>query len=145
VSNRAQTPRQDEAGKSAAGYRPHLDGVRALAVILVILFHLGYAWMPGGFIGVDVFFVLSGYLITGLLLREISKRGRVNLVNFYSRRFRRLLPAATVVLLAVVALSLWLLDAVDKNSVGGDVRASALYVAPLQARTTSPPETFQAR
>ncbi|MEI7626108.1 MAG: acyltransferase family protein [Actinomycetota bacterium] len=129
MSNRAQTPRQDEAGKSAAGYRPHLDGVRALAVILVILFHLGYAWMPGGFIGVDVFFVLSGYLITGLLLREISKRGRVNLVNFYSRRFRRLLPAATVVLLAVVALSLWLLDAVDKNSVGGDVRASALYVA----------------
>jgi peptidoglycan/LPS O-acetylase OafA/YrhL len=55
-------------------YRPHIDGIRALAVVLVILFHLGYPWMPDGFIGVDVFFVLSGYLITGLLLREVARR-----------------------------------------------------------------------
>ena len=56
---------------AAAAYRPHLDGIRAVAVVLVILFHLGYAWIPGGFIGVDVFFVLSGYLITGLLVDEL--------------------------------------------------------------------------
>jgi len=129
VTDRAQTPRRGAAQGVTPGYRPHLDGVRALAVILVILFHLGYPWLPGGFIGVDVFFVLSGYLITGLLLREVSKRGRVDLVHFYSRRVRRLLPAATVVLLAVLAMSLWLLDAVDRNSVGGDLQSSALYVA----------------
>ena len=73
-------------------YRPHLDGIRAVAVILVILFHLGYTWMPGGFIGVDVFFVLSGYLITGLLADELAREGRIDLARFYARRVRRLCP-----------------------------------------------------
>ncbi|MDX6671950.1 MAG: hypothetical protein QOI91_2313 [Solirubrobacteraceae bacterium] len=129
MSDREQAPSLTSAQRSSAGYRAHLDGVRALAVILVLLFHLGYSWIPGGFIGVDVFFVLSGYLVTGVLLREVTKRGKVRLLNFYSRRMRRLLPAATVVLVAVFALALWLLDAVDKNSVGQDVRSAALWNA----------------
>ena len=111
------------------GYRAHLDGLRAVAVILVILFHLGFLWIPGGFIGVDVFFVISGYLITGLLLNEVGEHSRVRLPRFYARRIRRLLPASAVVLVVVIGLAVWLLDAVDKSAVGDDATASALYVA----------------
>src|SRR5690348_7660910 len=67
-----------------------LDGVRALAVVGVILYHCGVAWIPGGLLGVDVFFVLSGYLITSLLLREVRGGGRVDLRGFWARRARRL-------------------------------------------------------
>jgi peptidoglycan/LPS O-acetylase OafA/YrhL len=129
MTDRDQPLRTSSAHRMGEDYHPYLDGVRALAVILVLLFHLGYTWIPGGFIGVDVFFVLSGYLVTGVLLREVTKRGKVRLLRFYSRRVRRLLPAATVVLLAVFALALWLLDAVDKNAVGQDVHAAALWSA----------------
>jgi peptidoglycan/LPS O-acetylase OafA/YrhL len=110
-------------------YRPHLDGIRAVAVILVILFHLGYAWMPGGFVGVDVFFVLSGYLITGLLVDELARDGRIVLARFYARRVRRLLPAAILVVAVVIVGSLGLLDRVDQASVGNDAMFSALYSA----------------
>ena len=71
-----------------------LDGVRALAVIAVVLFHSGYGWASGGFVGVSVFFTLSGYLITSLLLAEHRSEGRVALRRFYARRARRLLPAS---------------------------------------------------
>src|SRR3954464_3716739 len=92
-----------EAG--AATYRPHLDGLRAIAVYLVVLFHAGTSWFTGGFIGVDVFFVLSGYLVTQLLLRDIlGPSGRIRLGRFYSRRFRRLLPAAFVVLIVTACV-----------------------------------------
>jgi peptidoglycan/LPS O-acetylase OafA/YrhL len=111
------------------GYRPHLDGIRAVAVILVILFHLGYLWLPGGFVGVDVFFVLSGYLITGLLVDELARDGRVDLPRFYARRVRRLLPAAVLVVVVVIVGTLGLLDRVDQASVGGDATWSALYSA----------------
>jgi peptidoglycan/LPS O-acetylase OafA/YrhL len=111
------------------GYRPHLDGIRAVAVILVILFHLGYAWIPGGFAGVDVFFVLSGYLITGLLVDELGRDGRVDLARFYARRVRRLLPAAVLVVAVVIAGTLGLLDRVDQAAVGDDAAWSALYSA----------------
>ena len=86
---------------SAFGYRPALDGVRAVAVLAVIVYHLGYPWMPGGFLGVDVFFVLSGYLITTLLLLEHDGAGRINLRAFWFRRARRLLPAVFLMLLFV--------------------------------------------
>ncbi|MDX6670824.1 MAG: hypothetical protein QOI91_1187 [Solirubrobacteraceae bacterium] len=114
---------------AGGGYRPHIDGIRALAVILVILFHLGYTWMPGGFIGVDVFFVLSGYLITGLLLREVTEHGRIRLANFYARRIRRLLAASALAIVAVLVLSAWLLDAVDQHAVGLDGQSAAAYFA----------------
>jgi peptidoglycan/LPS O-acetylase OafA/YrhL len=121
---------RDEPVLSArSDYRAHIDGVRALAVVLVILFHLGYSWIPGGFIGVDVFFVLSGYLITGLLLREVTEHGRIRMQNFYARRIRRLLAASAVVILVVIGLSAWLLDAVDKRLVGNDATAAAAYIA----------------
>ena len=83
---------------SDATYRPHLDGLRALAVYLVVLFHAGISSFSGGYIGVDVFFVLSGYLVTSLLMRDLDGGGTVRFSRFYSRRFRRLLPAAFVTL-----------------------------------------------
>ena len=73
--------------------------MRAVAVYLVVLFHSGVAWADGGFIGVDVFFVLSGFLVTQLLLRDIEGFGGIRLGRFYARRYRRLLPASVLVLL----------------------------------------------
>ncbi|HEU5152842.1 MAG TPA: acyltransferase family protein [Iamia sp.] len=110
-------------------YRPQLDGIRALAVVAVILYHLGYRWIPGGFVGVDVFFVLSGYLITGLLLAEAAERGTIGLGRFYARRARRLLPASLLVLVAVMIGANTLLDQVQQQTVGDDATWSALYAA----------------
>src|SRR5262249_58885993 len=93
-------------------YSPGLDGVRALAVTAVILYHLGTTGLviggsglfaPGGFLGVDIFFVLSGFLITSLLLAERASTGRISIRDFYIRRARRLLPALHPLLLAVAA------------------------------------------
>ena len=88
-------------------YQPALDGVRAVAVTLVVLFHLGLGWMPAGYLGVSVFFTLSGYLITSLLLADFAGAGRVSFGRFYARRARRLLPASLLVL-AAVAVTSWL-------------------------------------
>ena len=87
---------------SHGAYRPDIDGLRALAVLGVILFHAGFFWVPGGYIGVDVFFVISGYLITGILKRELAA-GEFSFARFYERRARRILPALLVVLAATVA------------------------------------------
>ena len=86
------------------GYLPGLDGIRALAVIGVLLYHADIAWIPGGFLGVDVFFVLSGFLITSLILEEFDRSGRIDFAKFYLGRARRLLPPL-VLLLAVVAVA----------------------------------------
>ena len=80
-------------------YRPYLDGLRAIAVYLVVLFHAGNGRFTGGYVGVDIFFVLSGYLVTELLLRDLLGIGGIRFARFYSRRFRRLLPAAFVALI----------------------------------------------
>lgn len=95
-----------------AGHIHGLDGLRAIAIIAVLTYHLRPTSLPGGFLGVDVFFVVSGFLITTLLLREIGTRGRINLPQFWLRRARRLLPALVSVVLVSVSLS-WL--------VGGDL------------------------
>ena len=92
------------------GYRGDIEGLRAVAILLVVAAHAGVPWLAGGFVGVDVFFVLSGYLITGLLLQEMAKTGRLQFANFYARRLRRLLPALLLMLLctclfAAVALA----------------------------------------
>lgn len=79
-------------------YRPDLQGLRAIAVIVVVLSHSGISWFKGGFVGVDVFFVLSGFLITGLLLRELQQTRNIDFLSFYARRLRRLFPALLVML-----------------------------------------------
>ncbi|WP_073250085.1 acyltransferase family protein [Cryptosporangium aurantiacum] len=89
----------------AFSYQPGLDGIRALAVGAVIVYHLGAGWLPGGFLGVDLFFVLSGFLITTLLVTRASPDGRVDLVDFAVRRVRRLLPAALVMVAVVAAVA----------------------------------------
>ena len=76
------------------GYQPALDGLRAVAVAAVLLFHLGVSWMPGGYLGVSVFFTLSGFLITTLLIRERVATGGIDSRAFYTRRLRRLMPAS---------------------------------------------------
>jgi peptidoglycan/LPS O-acetylase OafA/YrhL len=121
---RPGAPRQDAPRLS---YRPGLDGVRAVAVTGVVLYHAGVSWMPGGFLGVDVFFVLSGYLITSLLLAERGRTGRVNLKRFWGGRARRLLPAlALVVLFSLIAASTIARD--DLARTRGDAIASAVFM-----------------
>ncbi|MEJ7871946.1 MAG: acyltransferase, partial [Rubrobacteraceae bacterium] len=86
-------------------YIPGLDGLRALAVIAVLLYHAGPRWAPGGFLGVEIFFVISGYLITSLLLAEWRQRGRIDLAAFWVGRARRLLPALYLLLVVTLAFA----------------------------------------
>jgi peptidoglycan/LPS O-acetylase OafA/YrhL len=122
--------RSDEpAGHSTAdGFRPDVEGLRAVAVLAVVLFHAGVPGLDGGFVGVDVFFVVSGFLITGLLWRELAGTGTVRLTRFYGARARRLLPAATLVLVATAVAAVLLLPPLRARAVLGDAVASALYV-----------------
>jgi peptidoglycan/LPS O-acetylase OafA/YrhL len=109
-------------------FRPDIEGLRAIAVGTVLIYHAGLPFFHGGFIGVDVFFVISGFLITGLLVAEIERTGRLSISGFYARRIKRLLPATMVVLLTTVALSWMFLSPLRRLSTAGDVAASALYV-----------------
>ena len=108
-------------------YAPALDGLRALAVIAVLLYHAGLPWVPGGFLGVEVFFVISGYLITSLLLAEWSLQGRIDFQAFWLRRARRLLPALFTVLLAVAGFVVVFLPD-EASGLRGDAFSSAVYV-----------------
>ena len=90
---------------TAFGYSPALDGLRAFAVLSVVLFHAGVGGINGGFLGVDAFFVLSGFLITSLLLAEHARHGSIKLSRFWARRARRLMPALLAMLLATLAVS----------------------------------------
>ena len=85
-------------------YMPGLDGIRAVAVVAVMVYHANSSWLAGGYLGVEVFFVISGYLITLLLIAEHERSGRIDLTNFWIRRFRRLLPALFVMMLL---LAVW--------------------------------------
>jgi peptidoglycan/LPS O-acetylase OafA/YrhL len=122
-------PPESHRREPVYAYRPALDGVRALAVAGVLLFHGGVALLPGGFLGVDAFFVLSGFLITSLLLAEHERTGRIALAAFWGRRARRLLPALLVMLAVVVVLSRVLLSPQDVALLGGDTLAALGYVA----------------
>ena len=107
---------------------PEIQGLRAVAVGLVLLFHIWPAFMPGGYVGVDVFFVISGYLMTGLLVRSAMRDGSVSLIDFYSRRARRLLPAATTVLAASFLATFAFLPQTRWLETVPQIAASALYV-----------------
>ncbi len=110
-------------------FRPDVAGLRALAVLLVVIYHAGVSEVSGGFVGVDVFFVISGFVITGVLLREQEQTGHTSLVGFYARRARRILPAATVVILATLVMSYQWLGFVQGDQVASDAKAAALFFA----------------
>ncbi|TPL92222.1 acyltransferase family protein [Mesorhizobium sp. B2-3-12] len=110
------------------GWRPEIQGLRGVAVALVVVFHLWPAALPGGYVGVDVFFVISGFLITGLLARMATAGGHAWLLTFYSRRVRRLLPAALLALLVTLAGTLLFLSKARWEETAIQVAASALHV-----------------
>ena len=110
------------------GYQPSLDGLRAISVMVVILYHAGVSWLQGGFLGVEVFFVVSGFLITALLVDERHHSGGISLRQFWLRRARRLLPALYL-LLAVVSLSALIVYRDAAGRMGGDVIAALFYVS----------------
>ncbi|MFZ4810312.1 MAG: acyltransferase family protein [Ilumatobacteraceae bacterium] len=113
---------------SRVPHLPGLDGLRALAVVAVMLYHARSSWLHGGFLGVEVFFVISGYLITLLLIGEHERTGTVDLRSFWIRRFRRLLPAMYVMLaLLMVYLAVFMRQA--QGRVRGDILAGVLYVS----------------
>ena len=103
------------ATKGGIQYIPAIDGLRALAVIAVMLYHLGFTWIPGGFLGVDLFFVISGYVITRLLLDSIAQSGGLDLRGFYLARIRRLLPALIfMVTTTIIAIGIWAPDTIKR-------------------------------
>jgi peptidoglycan/LPS O-acetylase OafA/YrhL len=122
------TKHPDEA-ESGRRFRPDIEGLRAIAIVAVLLAHAGVPFLAGGYVGVDVFFVISGFLITGLLVRELEGTGTISLRGFYARRAKRLLPLSAVLLVTVGVLSMILLSPLRNTEVAGDIIASALYVA----------------
>lgn len=125
----AARTRPAPAGRAGLVHLPGLDGLRGLAVLAVLVYHAEVGVLPGGFLGVDLFFVLSGFLITGLLLAEQRRTGRIHLGAFWGRRFRRLLPAVLVFLVAV-AMASWLwADATELERIREDALAGLFYIA----------------
>jgi len=112
-------------------HRIDLDGLRAIAVLGVFLYHLEPRWLPGGFIGVDVFFVLSGYLITGVIFQSISK-GTFSFVEFYQRRIARIFPALATMLIVVLFVSHWVYPREDISSIGSAVAAASAGLANMK-------------
>ncbi|MEO0466837.1 MAG: acyltransferase family protein, partial [Pseudomonadota bacterium] len=112
-------------------YRPEIDGLRALAVVPVILYHAGYGALSGGFVGVDVFFVISGYLITSILVREMDT-GTYSISNFYARRARRLLPALLIVCAASIPAAIWLMPPGALAGFGRGLLATLLFASNIQ-------------
>jgi peptidoglycan/LPS O-acetylase OafA/YrhL len=121
--------RPDPTPHSTLAYTPQLDGVRAIAIAAVVLYHGGISWAGGGFLGVDAFFVLSGFLITTLLVKEWQSRGSVSLRSFWLRRARRLLPALILMLFAVCAYAAFLAPPDQLANIRGDALSTLAYVA----------------
>ncbi|TPG12977.1 acyltransferase [Sphingomonas koreensis] len=118
----------NSADSSVLRYRSDIDGLRAIAVVSVILFHLSPSILAGGFLGVDLFFVLSGYLITSIILKEIHE-GRFTITKFYERRIRRIIPALIFLIAMVSAVSFWILLPKDLVDYGKSVFASLAFYA----------------
>ncbi len=120
----------DEAGTAPGDrrFRPDVQGLRAVAVVLVVLFHAHVPALTGGYVGVDVFFVISGFVITGVLLRERASTGSNSIVAFYGRRARRILPAATLVIITAVIASYIVLGALGGGQTAGDARWASVFL-----------------
>jgi len=114
--------------RGAMNYRREIDGLRAVAVLPVILFHAGLPLFGGGFVGVDVFFVISGFLITGIIVEEM-RHGRFSLLNFYERRARRILPALFLVMAASLPAAWMLLSPKDLQDFAQSLVAIGLFAS----------------
>ena len=119
------------AKPATAVFRPDIEGLRAIAILLVVAYHAGFPGFRGGFIGVDVFFVLSGYLITGLLVREVERTGTLDLPRFYARRARRLLPAMTLTLLVTMIVSVPIYSPAEQRGFTTTAMSTAAYTSNL--------------
>ncbi len=124
-------PSGDEAGTAPEdrSFRPDVQGLRAVAILLVVLFHAGIPGVSGGYIGVDVFFVVSGFVITGVLLRERAEQDSTSLQRFYARRARRILPAATLVIIVSVVAAFHLLGPLTGHETAIDGQWAAIFLA----------------
>lgn len=109
--------------------RGDIEGLRAVAVLAVVAFHGGLPLAPGGFVGVDIFFVISGYLITGLMLQDVARHGRVRLGDFYARRARRILPPAALVVVLTLVATVLIRPPLATLGVARDAAATLLYVS----------------
>src|SRR6476620_9764851 len=118
-------------------FRTDLEGLRGVAILLVVLFHAGLRALNGGFIGVDLFFVLSGYFITGGLARELEDRGGIDLNEFWGKRMLRLSPPLLLVLMATLALVMTLYAPIDRAEVAGFARSVAMYGGNVQLAAAS--------
>jgi peptidoglycan/LPS O-acetylase OafA/YrhL len=121
----------DLADETRPPFRPDIEGLRGVAILLVVAYHAGVPGIGGGYVGVDVFFVLSGYLITWLLLCESDATGRIDLVRFYARRARRLLPAVAAMLAVTVAAAFIVYSPAEQRVLARSALATAAYVSNL--------------
>ena len=110
-----------------SNYRPDIDGLRALAVLSVVIFHAFPARLPGGFIGVDIFFVISGYLISGIIFSELAQKS-FRLSDFYARRIRRIFPALVLVLCTCASLGWFILLTTEYAQLGRHIAASSGFI-----------------
>lgn len=129
LPSRRPTAIADRVRAVSDQFRPDIEGMRAVAVGLVLLYHGFHAPFTGGFVGVDVFFVISGFLITNLLLHEKARNGGISVSRFYARRVRRILPAATLVVLATVFASYRWLGFIAGNEIAEDAKWAAVFTA----------------
>jgi peptidoglycan/LPS O-acetylase OafA/YrhL len=137
VDIRSVMTARDELNHVRLSFRPDVEGLRAVAVLLVVIFHAGFAKVSGGYIGVDVFLVSSGYLITGLLVNEHSVTGSIRLAEFYARRVRRLLPASTLMLAATCIASCLLMSPLERSAVARSAMAVSAYASNIYFAITA--------
>ena len=109
-------------------YRKDIDGLRALAILPIVFFHAGISGFTGGFVGVDIFFVISGYLITSIILRDLNK-DQFSFSTFWMRRARRILPAAIIVMACTLIAAWFLLAPTDYQSLGKSVRYQSFFAS----------------
>jgi len=129
----------DEAGTAPGDrkFRPDVQGLRAVAILLVVLFHAGVPGVTGGYVGVDVFFVISGFVITGVLLREKTSTGSTSILGFYARRARRIIPAATLVIVVTVLAAFAFLGSVSGGETAVDGQWASVFLANIHFANTA--------